>query len=508
MANLCVLTSENIESIILHAYFEAEQGSVSLALQRLQELADEFPSNGQIAFAQGFVLGRNLGEGLASYALFEKALNLIEGEYPPPYSIENYYFFSEQEKIYAEATAQNLRVVALFSLPFFAPNEEKFRFWTKIALPEQEPPLAGEVKRLKKMLKQLDNGDPYSEVLFRQGLRPPKTANNSYRAAQIDAAINSSELNQKDLEAHYRRAILLRLMDLEAYRRRITWGEVFPSDERLALQGAIKEIDKCIKIDEGNSVFWDFKAKWSMLLDKFDQAVYCGKKTQEARRFDFSFLNVCKVKDALATFREGKKVEAALNALCTGFLHSDLEKGAKKARSILNSHVDYFIDKRNFLITKIKRSTLTRSEYEMEKFNPSDKIMKDIWSYLNNQCSAKEDGKLNLLDLVVELLMHYTPESLFYAYPRVYLQDKSLGNSLVDSARYIIIHGRGVMQRDAARFLCLVPFWSGTEENFRKIYHDNILGGSPIENQELAYLKRTIENEMTCLNPMFSDLIR
>lgn len=143
----------------------------------------------------------------------------------------------------------------------------------------------------------------------------------------------------------------------------------------------------------------------------------------------------------------------------------------------------------------------------MDKLESSNKIKKDIWSYLNNKCSAKEDGKLNLLDLVVELLVHYAPESLFYAYPIVYLQDKPLGNSLVDSAKYIIIHERGVFQRDAARFLCLVLFWSGTEENFRKVYHDNISSDSALNSQDLSYLKCTLENEMKRLNPLFLDLI-
>lgn len=144
-------------------------------------------------------------------------------------------------------------------------------------------------------------------------------------------------MDQKDLEAHYRRAVLLRLMDLEAWRHRMMWGEVFPPDERLALQGALTEIEQCIKIDRDHSIFWDFRAKWSILLEKFDQAVYCAKKGQAAQRHDFSFFNVCKAKDTAVIFREGKKVETALNALCTGFMKSDLEDGTKKARSILYS---------------------------------------------------------------------------------------------------------------------------------------------------------------------------
>src|SRR5882672_11580506 len=56
---------------------EAERGRVRLALERLQDLAEEFPNDPETLYVEGLVRRDHLGQGILARELFERVYHLI-----------------------------------------------------------------------------------------------------------------------------------------------------------------------------------------------------------------------------------------------------------------------------------------------------------------------------------------------------------------------------------------------------------------------------------------------
>src|SRR5205809_2455697 len=63
---------------IARCYFDAEQGRIELALERIADLFDEFPGDGDVHYLHGLLLRDYLGRGLEARDAFEAAFENSE----------------------------------------------------------------------------------------------------------------------------------------------------------------------------------------------------------------------------------------------------------------------------------------------------------------------------------------------------------------------------------------------------------------------------------------------
>jgi len=203
----------------------ADHARVKLAIDRLKDFEMELGENPRIYYAEGLLWSLSLGQGIKAFQCFAKALEL-----DPSY--EN----------------------AAVNAAMYAPNEEEFRIYGDIV-----SRLSPDRKiYIHKKINALSQGIPYWKVILSE-----YEEKKSIISAKIELALASAKLDSEQ-ELNYRRNRfeILRSIDLENQRMRESKGEAFPSDERLALQEALLELEKAIVLDPYDATFWNYKAEW------------------------------------------------------------------------------------------------------------------------------------------------------------------------------------------------------------------------------------------------------
>ncbi|MDC0936467.1 hypothetical protein OAS39_09275, partial [Pirellulales bacterium] len=96
---------------INRCYFEADNGRPSLAIDRLQDLAQELPANPHVSYAEGIIRRDHLGEGKAAFICFRSA----------------YEYGSSQ------LTKRNTVRLAAYNATMLAPTASDFRKWAELS---------------------------------------------------------------------------------------------------------------------------------------------------------------------------------------------------------------------------------------------------------------------------------------------------------------------------------------------------------------------------------------
>ncbi|MBK9681517.1 MAG: hypothetical protein IPO69_22125 [Saprospiraceae bacterium] len=235
---------------INRVFFDAEQGLLTLALERLKDLHRDFPKDAQVDYAEGLFRKDFLGQGSKAQELFLKALSHSTDRRK---TNENYLF-------------------SLFNSIKYARNIKEFNLQINIARSlGLDDPDFNYFNEIEESLKQ---GLEYADILSQAVAQYEKNAKYGECASFADLAINCGNHSRDDLLILRKsRMNALRDLDRAAGASREVRGEDFPPKERLTLLEALKELEESILLDPYDHMLWNFKSAWLYIIENYDEGI-------------------------------------------------------------------------------------------------------------------------------------------------------------------------------------------------------------------------------------------
>jgi len=488
MKNLCRPSHSSVMSAINRCYFEADHGRVSLALERLKELAYEFKDNAHVAYAEGTIRRDYLGQGLASRALFEKA-----------------YHISVAEKLTRET-----RWFSICNAIDLAGNGEKYQKWTEVAFKEKGAKKA-ECQQFAEVLRVLDTGRDYARVLVEKSLIHLRNQDYGLGASILEIALLTEESSRDELKLRKQRALSLRALDAAAQRCRDAKWEAFPSEERLTLHEALTEIDKCIALDEYDAELWNYRSAWCIPLGKLDEAIRSADKAIELRPHNYPRPHDNKAMALWRLQRDDEAIACAREAVRqaeTGrYSSTDVEQANALINSSSKPRVIPTLDELRPVITGIVRAAIRTSEEEFDQIKSRLTFDQVVHRLVQHTSLIRRVPFIEFVPLIVELLSDFTPETAFRASLQIAEREKSEVECCLVAALYIAVYSESTMRRDATRYLCLITLMLVDSSAIRAYYRSAFLETSSAATGEMARLDSIIREELARINPLFPQLI-
>lgn len=475
---------------INRAYFEADHGRTSLALERLKALAGEFPDDPHILYAYGHIRRDYVGQGVVSRQLFEKAFNSASNN-----------------------NTANTRWLALCNWAGLAANKEELRHLVELALKEHRKDNS-DFQHFCSVLKLLDAGAAYEEILLEEALVDIKAQNYGAAASLLEIALAAQPGSKIELSLRHQRALSLRALDAGAERIRSANTEWFAPEERLALQEAVKEMTGCISLDGYDPTFWNYKAGWCVLLSRYEEAVKCADAAIKLRPFNYPrpYINKAQALEGLGREKDALACanEAVEQAQTGGDSPADLEQAKELVVACSQSRTAPTLDNLEPLIQHIVNATFRTSEEEFGQTGP--RVLKTtldkVVQRLTGQILLLQHSPFSqYVPIMVELLSDFTPETAFCASLKIAQHNKSWVEYLLTPSLYISANSQGVLRRDAARYFCLMTLFFVDGAAVRAYYRQAILEPSAAASNEMKNLDNIMRAEMARMNPFFPHLI-
>ena len=246
---------------IERCFFDAEHGWITLSLDRLDDLKNEFPSDPQVLYAEALIRKGFLGQGIKAEDLFLEAQCTATNRTKEN---ENYLLSSYNSAKYARNIKEYIRQEKIFRK--LAPNDPDILYFDS-------------VNHL------LEAGNEYANILNDAVVQWQHHAINGTDgdiAAFAEIALISGEHNiNVEIGLRTARYHALRQLDKVAESSRKIRGEGTPPNERLALKYAMAEINNLVSIESNNHMFWNEKTAWHILLREFSQALSSADRAIE-----------------------------------------------------------------------------------------------------------------------------------------------------------------------------------------------------------------------------------
>jgi len=462
---------------IKRCYFEAQRGWVSRALERVQDIADEFPQEATVLHAEATLNKEYLGRGLAARDLCEKAFQLDP----------------------TEVNANNAAMLAR--------NEEDFSKWTELAL--KAAPHDHAIRSFKAEGERLlKAGLPYWQILADGSERCRAAKDFGTAAALIEVALCSEGIRlEEELILRRVRAECLRLLDLAASRQRETRMEAFLPEERLALLEAITEINRALSIDEYDAELWNLKSAWCALLERHEDAIICADRALELRPYHYPkpYINKAKALRAL------KRGEEALKCAQVALIHA--EGGEPNDVALAHEIIEMYSTPQRLptledlepLIENILKSARITVDQELGQQGDSlDRLTKGFWIRAGR---VRSDRSIDYVPLMSEVLSDFTPEVVLCIIVKSPAYFDRISEHCLYASLYVAAHSEGVRKRDAARFIALSILAATEGPAIRRSYREAILEISAAANDEMARLDEIVREELRHINPFFPELI-
>lgn len=231
-------------------YEAVSQGRMPLALERIEDLIKRYPDDPGVVNEKGTVYGKYLGRGLEAHDLYCQATAIGDG-------CENAWINATDWSLTKKEWEVNRR---------------------KALAVVKQPQFHG---RMRKMAAQLANGS-WGDWLAANIKRQHDGKKFGSAAAWAELLLNLGMADtQAELSLRRSRAQWLRELDKTAASSFAERREPFPASERLALHGALEELDRAIALDEYDHELWNFKAAWCALLDRFEEALQYTESSLE-----------------------------------------------------------------------------------------------------------------------------------------------------------------------------------------------------------------------------------
>ncbi len=467
---------------INRCFFDAEHGWVTLALERIRDLSNEFPDDPQVEYAEALIRKDFLGQGLKAQELFLKAHYHSKDRRK---SNENYLF-------------------STFNSAKYARNETEF--FERVEIARSLAPDDHDLKFFDSIRELLRNGNSYGRILMDAVAGYQSEKQHGDCASFAELALLAEEHNVDDeLELRKARMSSLRELDKAAEASRNTRGEGFPPQERLALQQALIEMDRALILDPADHMLWNFKGAWLYLLDQQENAIAALDKS----------VSLCPVRypkpltnKALSLQRLGRKDEAKIiaeRALSEAEEIGDEGKGdIELAHRILNSleektpSDDQML---NFLAERIITSVQLTARQEMAQWKGSSEGKALLQGLKHRVTIIGKRWSNSYIKIMEELLYDFCSETAYITVMRLSDSNQEAYQHCLHAAIYLAAHSKGIMQRDACRFLIYVILGAGETNLVKKVYREAILGPTNVGKGKFTDLDKNMRSEISKFNP-------
>jgi tetratricopeptide (TPR) repeat protein len=472
---------------IVRSRFNAQTGQVHLALERLRYLAESFPKDPDVAFAEAIIRLDYLGQ----HGLSRKLL-------------ENAYSWGGNDA----SVVHNLALAAI--------DEQEFFKWAEISEYQSQnnrdySDFYSENKRF------LEIGLQYWQIVVDRGIRAKEEKEYGSAAAFFELALLHVEKMPPENQLGIRksRAQCLRALDKEAHQKRESQFEEFPPEERIALHQAIVEIDKIILLDEFDPVMWNFKSAWCNQLKRYDEAMYCAKRSIELRPHNYPkpWINVSDSLFKQKKFSEARVwAEEALKHTEGTEYQYDKILAHKMIKMCSIPPVSPSLNNMSPLISRIYKSVAETSYQEYHFQNPESLkvIYKIMLTSVINGAYARfthfNQGSIQKYSsIMAEMLDDFTPETVFIILNKIALRNQKIFKLCIVATQYLVAHSTRALQRDAARFLSL-HILNGMD--IKALYCQGNMGILEEKNDDIvSNIADIINHELARINHNFSQLI-
>ncbi len=452
--------------------FDADNGRLKLALERLRDLEEEIGSDAKICYAEGLLRKDFLGQGQKAYECFVRAMEL-----DPRY------------------------VLAACNAAAYAPSEAAFREWGSVACrlsPKEESAWQIRLQLLKECAS-------YQNLQRYSGARERDEKNYGTSAAFIELALLDGGLEEAE-EAGIRRvrAQSLRAIDQEAESSRGAAGEAFPPEERLSLQEAVLELDRAITLDDYDAELWNLRSAWCVLLERYDEAIAAADRAIALRPSGYpkpfqnkasALWNLNRDEEALAMITRAKE-EAQIVASA---------RDLQLAQSLLAEMQAGRGDSSEEMILHTAGMILKGAEVRTSKFAGLAKgtVLDLCRAFETRVRKSRPETGLDYVPAVAQLLAYYPVDASATVLRNVRRSDPPNWNHYFEALCYAVANAEPVMQQDAARVAALLILDEPSLARMRDVCREYVIAPSAAAPSEFGLLKKLVGEALRRLNSGF-----
>jgi tetratricopeptide (TPR) repeat protein len=480
-------TDDKINSVN-RCFTDAEQGRIELALLRIADLLEEFPNDASVLYARGLLQRDFLGCGLKAREDFESASH-------------------------AAGPAEEVRGLATCNVATLARSYEEFDKWSASAL-NILPNDSGIISMRSAIAEAKSAGADYHATLvnFVVATPPEELANRPGSAASaFDVALTGHAPFRTEEEADVRkhRAKLLRQLDRRAAETREMLLEYFPPGERLALQGALEEMERALALEDSDAELWNFHAAWCSMLDRDEDAIHSADRAIALRPYGYAkpWINKANSLFHLDRFDEARQCgkEAVRQAEAAG-LDADLHQAQALASISQAGHeVPNEGAVTRWMNDFLKAAALT-SKKEVSQKGWSGNYSELINGFLKRTRPFGSDWHPAYLRIVAEMLIYFSPETCRITLVDARSQNEAAYDNALNALLYLIVSSSGALQRDATRLLCLLFLGTGTICGACKMHRQAVLE-TAAGSADFRILPKIVRRELAAINTWLPKLV-
>jgi tetratricopeptide (TPR) repeat protein len=479
-------SAASINYLVERCYFDAEQGRLKLALDRLSGLDQQFPNDGRIVYAQGLLRRKNLGQGIQARALFERSYNLC---------------------LKAEL-ADHTCWYAATNVTMLARDVEEFRRWADLTKSAPAPPNTKKPD-YQEHFRNFETGAPYWLCIATYAEVEAKQSDFGAAAATLEVALETAAVGEKEAFLRRLRAQWIRELDKRHQQQRKAAREAFPDEERLALHEALNELDRAIASDPYDAELWNLKAAWMNLLERYSDALQAAKHAIENRDpYAKAHINAATALVGLGRQAEGlQQVEEALRQATTSGDDRDLDQAQTLGRAYTTPSTKPSLDQLLPILGEFLRSSDNSSKAEMERgHSPGFSLDKVTRRLIMHSRKIRGGFGIGYVPMIAELLSDFTPETVWTVMVNGKRTAPNLYGSWLAAVVYIVAKCDGVERRDAARLFVLLLLSSLDSRNIRGMHREYVLAPSEGSQGEFP-LDPLIRTELARVHPQLPELI-
>lgn len=443
--------------LVERCYFDAEQGRLKLACERLNSYDQQFPDQAAIIYAQGLLRRKYLGQGIASRDLFERSYKLA----------------------FPAGAADHVCWLSASNVTMLSPNEEEFRRWAAVTASAPSPPGVDKPDYSDFFRNFESSGAPYWGCLVSYAEVLEKSGDFGSCAATLEVALKAANNSMGDREVHARRrrAQWIRELDKQHQQQRESGGERFPDDERLALHEALAELDRALTCDPYDAELWNLKSAWYVLLERHESALSAARHAIEIREpYAKAHINAGSGLLGLGKLTEARdEFEVAVaQAQAAGDAASDQQAG-DLLRSLSIEPSSSWTSVKGQLHAFLEASE-NNSRAEMERLHSPGFRLEQVISHLVS-FSRRIRGPLGAgsVPMLAELLSDFTPETVWGVLTGARKAAPDFADSWLAANLYLVLHCDGAERRDAYRLLVLCMVEAPELEEIRSRYRSAVL---------------------------------
>ena len=482
------LDQEDKINSINRCFTDAEQGRIELALLRSSDLLEAFPNDADVLYARGLLQRDFLGSGLNARVDFENAFR-------------------------AASLGEEVRGLAACNTATLARSYDEFEKWSAIAL-EILPKDRG-MNSMRSVFKEAKTAEAdYHATLvnFVAATAPTEIAKRPGVAASgLDVALTGRHVFRAEEEVDLRkhRAYYLRQLDRRASETREMLLENFPSEERLALQAAVEEMEHAIELEDSDAELWNFHAAWCALLWRNDEAIRSADKAIALRPHGYPkpWINKANALLHLERFDEVRQCgqEAARQAAAAG-LDADLRQAQELAAIRRTGHEAPDEGAFSRWIEDFLKAAELTSKKEVSQKGWSGDYNNLVNGFLKQIRPFGADWHPTYLKIVMKSLIYFSPETCRITLVEARAQNETGYENALNALLYLIVNTSGAQKRDATRIFCLMLVGTGSISGAFKMYRQAVLetgaGSAKFRN-----MPEIVRKELFRINSGFANLV-